>query len=65
MVSSIYLAHEWVNPMVKFYAVSWRNIKQKNKTAFQGTSHVFYWLTPQEKKIQSEPTLRTYENSGT
>lgn len=55
MVLSIYLAHEWVNPMVKFYAVSWRNIKLKNKTAFQGTSHVFYLInsTGEENSVRT------------
>lgn len=53
--------------MVKFHVVSWRNTKLKNKTAFHFRELLMFsiWLTPQEKKIQSEPTLRTYENSGT
>lgn len=55
MASSIYLAHEWVNPMAKFHVVSWRNIKLKNKTAIQGTSHVFYLVnsTGEENSVRS------------
>lgn len=55
MISSIDLAHEWVNPRIKFYTISWSNIKLKNKIAFQRTFHVFYLIHSTEENYSLNP----------